>query len=189
MGSQSKPETNAAIQGGAVDILRQGETLLNAVDDDQYAQIVEPAFRASIGAHYRHCLEYFQLLLDGANDGEVDYDRRQRDVLIETDRFAALNLTRDLIGRIEDLDDGALDGEIKAVSKLGYSDEASRRVNSSFARELMYAISHGVHHYALISVMARLAGIGLPEHFGEAPSTVAYQREEARARPLNAVPS
>lgn len=191
MGPQPNHEENAGFRAAAVELLRQGEALLNAVNDDQYAQMIEPAFRASVGAHYRHSLEHFQLLLDGVEQGKVDYDSRRRDSMIETDRFAALNLTRELIGRIEILEIASMDAGMTAVCKVGYSDESPRRAKSSFARELMYAVAHGVHHYALIGVMARLAGVVLPEHFGVAPSTVAYQRENERAEttvdPLNAV--
>ena len=46
---------------------------------------------------------------------------------------------------------------------------------STYGRELVYAIAHAIHHYALISVMARLLEVVLPAHFGVAPSTVAHQ--------------
>ena len=50
---------------------------------------------------------------------------------------------------------------------------------STFGRELVYAIAHAIHHYALISVMARLLDVRLPPHFGIAPSTVAHEARMA----------
>ena len=51
---------------------------------------------------------------------------------------------------------------------------------SSLGRELVYAIAHAIHHYALISIMARLMEARLPENFGVAPSTVTHQTKVGR---------
>ena len=50
---------------------------------------------------------------------------------------------------------------------------------STFGRELVYAIAHAIHHYALISIMAGLMGAKLPKHFGVAPSTVAHNAKQS----------
>jgi hypothetical protein len=55
-------------------------------------------------------------------------------------------------------------------------------VHSSFEREVMFSISHAIHHYALIAMICRSLGALLPEGFGIAPSTVHYRKESALSR-------
>jgi uncharacterized damage-inducible protein DinB len=44
-------------------------------------------------------------------------------------------------------------------------------VRSTLARELLFVISHTIHHQALIAVLLSAAGRTVPEAFGLAPST------------------
>ena len=75
---------------GVAEVLRQGEMLLRALDDAAYTTRVPGAFNASVGGHYRHCLDHFQSLLDALDADEVNYDHRKRDPRIETDREFAV---------------------------------------------------------------------------------------------------
>src|SRR5712691_6140899 len=86
-----------------IETLQQGETLLTEISDETYTQKVPIAFNASIGGHYRHCLDHFRSLLDSAMDGDLNYDHRERGTLIEKDRYAALNATRELRERYQRL--------------------------------------------------------------------------------------
>ena len=52
---------------------------------------------------------------------------------------------------------------------------------STFGRELMYAVAHAIHHYALIAVMCGLLGVRVPFGFGIAPSTLQHQAEQEKA--------
>src|SRR5512134_3182756 len=79
-----------------IEVLNQGEALLSELDDESYVRKLPTAFNASIGGHYRHCLDHFRSLLDAAQGGNLNYDHRERGALLETDRFAALNATRAL---------------------------------------------------------------------------------------------
>ena len=65
---------------------------------------------------------------------------------------------------------------MKARCEVSYAHGDSPVTGSTFGREMVYAIAHAIHHYALISIMARLMEVSLPEHFGVAPSTVAQQK-------------
>src|SRR5947209_3167835 len=87
-----------------IEALIQGEQLLQEVDDQTYTRKAPVAFNASIGGHYRHCLDHFRSLLEAALNGDLNYDHRDRGTLIETDRFAALNATRELREAFERLD-------------------------------------------------------------------------------------
>ena len=77
------------------EVLRQGESLLRALDNEKYNRKLRPAFNSAVGGHYRHCLDHFQSLLDGLDADEVNYDHRKRDPRIENDRKFALSETQD----------------------------------------------------------------------------------------------
>src|SRR5258708_3268567 len=95
MNANSSSENRELLQS-AIETLQQGERLLAEITDETYTSKVAVAFNASIGGHYRHCLDHFQSLLDAAKSGDLNYDHRERGTLIENDRFAALNVTRAL---------------------------------------------------------------------------------------------
>lgn len=165
------------ILAAAVQILSQGEGLLRAINVNRYIQRVPLAFNGSIGGHYRHCLDHFTSLLRALDCDEVDYDRRERDPRIETEPAFALNLTRQMRENSERLTPEDLARPVRTRCEVSYVHGNSPLTVSTYGRELVYAIAHAIHHYALISVMARLLEIDLPAHFGVAPSTLAHQRE------------
>ena len=164
-----------------IETLRQGETLLSELDNATYTLKVPVAFNASIGGHYRHCLDHFRTLLDAAAVGDLNYDHRERGTLIESDRFAALNATRDLREGFERLDPACVTRPLAVTCKTSYSTTGSQISPSTVGREIMYSVAHAVHHYALIGVMGGILGVGMPAGFGVAPSTLKHQAEAAKA--------
>jgi len=170
-----RSEDARRIRDAAVAVLAQGEDLLRALSAKSYIRRVPLVFNACIGGHFRHCLDHFTSLLHGLDTGEVDYDHREREARIESQPDFALTLTRQMRTRIEQLPLGALDTPVKARCEVSYAHGDSPVTGSTFGREIVYAIAHAIHHYALISIMARLMDAKLPEHFGVAPSTVAHQ--------------
>ena len=169
--SQSDSER---ILAAAADILRQGELLLASLPPGAFVQKVPVAFNASIGGHYRHSLDHFTSLLGGLDSALVDYDHRQRDSRLETQPDFALALTRRIRAGIECLEPSALWTPMIACCEVSYEQGNSPLSKSSLGRELVYVIAHAIHHYALISVMARILEVPLPPAFGVAPSTVAH---------------
>src|ERR1041385_6581100 len=100
----TSPSDSRVLIESVLETLQQGETLLTEISDETYTRRVPIAFNASIGGHYRHCLDHFRSLLNSALDGHLKYDHRERDTLIEKDRYAALNATRELRDGFERLD-------------------------------------------------------------------------------------
>jgi uncharacterized damage-inducible protein DinB len=158
------------------EVLKQGERLILSLDDEIFTTKIPLASNATIGAHYRHTLEHFRSLFEGLQQEEIDYDARRRDPLIETQREAALLETRALMEQSSCLDDCDLDESIMARFKVSYTGTDSTVAESTLGREVMFCISHAIHHYALIAIMARLLEVSLPSGFGVAPSTINYQR-------------
>jgi len=167
------------ILSAAVEILTQGEDLLRALTAESFTRRVPVVFNASIGGHYRHCLDHFTSLLLALDADEVDYDHRKRDPRIETQPDFALSLTVEMRRTLEQLTPDTLCTEVKARCEVSYTHGNSPVTRSTLARELVYCIAHAIHHYALISVMARLMEVKLPAHFGVAPSTVAHHKATA----------
>ena len=164
------------VLAGAIAILSQGEDLLQALGDETYTRRIPAVFNASIGGHYRHCLDHFSSFLRGVDAGFIDYDHRERDLRIEQDPDFALVITRQLLARLRELSDEDLRTSVAARCEVSYEHGDSPVTYSSFGRELVYAIAHAIHHYALISVMAKLMNAELPAHFGVAPSTVNHRK-------------
>ena len=163
-----------------LETLSQGETLLAQLSNEEYIRKVPVAFNASIGGHYRHCLDHFRTLIDAAIQGDLNYDHRERGTLIESDRFAALNATRALRDNYERLDPALLTRSLNVTCKTSYSTCGSQVSMSTVGREIMYSVAHAVHHYALIGVMAGIMGLEVPSGFGVAPSTLKHQAAEIK---------
>ena len=176
------PQTeNRELLQSVIETLRQGETLLAEISDEHFTRNIPVAFNASIGGHYRHCLDHFRTLLEAAPVGDLNYDGRERGTLIENDRFAALNATRELIAGWENLNLFFIARHLNVTCKASYSASGSQLAASTVGREIMYAVAHAVHHFALIGVMGGIMGLQLPPGFGVAPSTLKHQQETAEA--------
>ncbi|MFZ0827644.1 MAG: hypothetical protein WAO02_09505 [Verrucomicrobiia bacterium] len=180
MNTKSAGQDRELIQS-VIETLQQGETLLTEISDKNYTRKVPVAFNATIGGHYRHCLDHFRTLLASATTGDLNYDHRERGTLVENDRFAALNATRELREGYEKLDSLFIPRLLQVTCKTSFSTSGSQIALSSIGREIMYAVAHAVHHYALIGVMGEIMGLPLPAGFGVAPSTLKHQVETAQA--------
>ncbi|MGC9943045.1 MAG: DinB family protein [Verrucomicrobiota bacterium] len=173
--------TDPELVQSAVETLRQGERMLTDISDEAYVRKIDVAFSASIGGHYRHCLDHFRALLEAAPAGDLNYDQRERGTLVEKDRFAALNATRELCAGYEKLDAALLARQLKITCKSSYGTDESQVSPSTVGREVMYVVAHAVHHYALIGVISRVTGLRLAGGFGVAPSTLKYQAQATKA--------
>jgi uncharacterized damage-inducible protein DinB len=152
--------------------LRQGLALLDALDAETYA--AGDGGRASIGAHLRHCTDFYNCFLRGLESGRVDYDARCRDAAVETDRQTAARTLAGIAERLAVL--GAADfGRVLEVKADAADDAPFAWSRSSLARELQFLTSHTVHHFALIALLMRQRGLDPGDELGVAPSTLAYR--------------
>ena len=174
--SKNETESSHACLEAAIGLLRQGRELLELVSDDAYCRRLAGASNESIGGHYRHCLDHFHCLIRGLETGLIDYDNRGRDAKIESDRRAALKASDELRDVLMALPVDKVQGPIRVSSKVHYERDDSQEVPSTLAREVMYVVAHGVHHFAVIAVMARFMDLSLPSDFGVAPSTLQHQK-------------
>ena len=161
-----------------IGVLGQLADLLDSMSDEQYRTRPVGPVSSNVGGHVRHCLDHIESLLSGVESGLIDYDQRQRGTDVETNRMSA----RAAIGRLQrrlrsfPLDSEERDLSLSAIVQPG---SAPVEVTTSVGRELVFVLSHTIHHNALIAVMAKTLGVPVPEHFGYAPSTLDH-KEKAR---------
>jgi hypothetical protein len=155
-----------------MEVLRQGLVLLDLLDDEQF-QCGVPALKLSgPGPHFRHVIDFYRRLFEGLSSDAapaIDYDRRERDPRIETDRSVCRAAIDELRARLATIE--RVDGPISVRC------DQLPSAHSTLGRELQGLVSHTVHHYALIAIAARAHGIDPGDEFGVAPSTLAYWRE------------
>jgi len=161
-------------------LLRQGIDFLESLDDAVYTRRVPQAFDSTMGGHYRHCLEHFEPLVEELS-AVIDYDARKRDPKVENDRGEALRRTQELLSACLHLPVDSLEIPIRVRYKVSYDATRDPLAGSTVGREGMFAISHAIHHFALIKVMAGLIGVSLPDDFGMAPSTAAFRGGRGRS--------
>lgn len=166
------------LQDALTAVLRQGESLLHSLGDKEYTRKLPSVFGSTVGEHYRHCLDHFQSLLQGLDADEIDYDRRERNPRIEKDRNFALAETQRIKGGFASIPTPFLDCPINVRSKVSYDVDATASIGSTVGRELMYAVAHAIHHYALIGVMCGVLEVPVPTGFGVAPSTLKYHADQ-----------
>jgi len=164
-----------------VDVLRQGESLLNSLSDEDYTRKLAAVFSSTVGGHYRHCLDHFQSLLQGLDADEINYDHRERNPRIENDRKFALAETHRILRAFGSISPPFLDCPINVRSKVNYDLDAAPLIGSTIGRELMYAVAHAIHHYALIAVICGMLDAPVPAGFGVAPSTLKYHAVQPKA--------
>jgi hypothetical protein len=156
------------------EILTQLESAVEQFHAGDFIRPSQALSGATIGQHLRHTLEFFLCLEKGFDGGVINYDKREHDKLIESDKFLAIAT----IGRIREFirkqqQDKSL------MLEVGYErhTENTTTVATNYFRELTYNIEHAIHHMAIMKIGVREVApyITLAPHFGVAVSTVRYQ--------------
>lgn len=153
-----------------LDAIDQGVALLEHLKSANAGACI-----GKVGPHFRHCIDFYDCFLAGLDLQCVDYDARGRSAAVESAPEPALAALHRIRGRLDEL--GAEDREVRvredAVTGQG---EWTR---STVNRELLFLLSHTIHHYALIALLLRQGGIDVPADFGFAPSTLEHEKHQA----------
>ncbi len=150
----------------------QIESALQIISAAQYQFKNSLMGNASVGQHVRHIVELYQEMITGYKTGEINYENRQRNFLIETDKDFAIQQMQLLFAEMNKPDK-------KVLLTTGYDLENNDCITAetNFAREMIYNIEHTVHHQALIKIAFKSAfNIDLPNEFGVAASTLKYRK-------------
>lgn len=78
------------------DTFLQLRTIIHQLSDAEFIEKLELLNGSSIGQHVRHILEFYICLSDGIKTGEVDYDKRVRNLSIENNPYYAIRLLDEL---------------------------------------------------------------------------------------------
>lgn len=161
------------IQQSVQVIFQQLEDSLVQLSNEQYCKRIDTLSGATIGQHVRHVVEMFVCLQDGYVTGTVNYEKRKRDITIESSNEVAVNLMQHI--------NSSLFAENKELILEAGFDENSfelNRIPTNYFREIAYNLEHAIHHMALIKIgINRVADITLPEGYGVASSTIKYRQQ------------
>lgn len=161
--------TGKVLQQRAEHLVQALAQALSLCPDEAYGRPLPLLSGASVGRHTRHILEFFEGLLSGLSKGSVDYGLRNRNPAPESDKYLALEMLRQAVGRLPFderslwLHDCTTNGKVEPI-RTGYY------------RELQYVLEHAIHHMAIIKIGLACMGIAVDENFGMAASTLAYQK-------------
>jgi hypothetical protein len=149
---------------------------LQQLSQAEYTKPCKTLYSNTIGQHVRHIIELFQCLELGYGPGVVNYEKRKRDLLLETDKEMAAGLLKSIHANL-DRDNKEL--KLEAI----YDDHSTEPVilSTNYYREIAYNLEHTIHHMALIRVgVMEVSAVALPEDFGVASSTVKHRRQCAQ---------
>lgn len=149
--------------------------LLLKLSNTQYTHASSTLLGASIGQHVRHILEFYQSVFKGVEAKQINYDNRERNVLIETKTNFAIELIEDICNKLER--DTVEQNLILQANFCAEKDEPIS-IKTTYIRELAYCLEHSIHHQALIKV--GLLDINCLDYvddaFGLAPASLRHQK-------------
>jgi len=156
-------------------LLAQGLALLSTLSNEGFAAL--SPLGASVGGHFRHVIDFYSCFLRGLESGSIDYDLRDRDSDVESNRDSCKDAIQELLRALNMI-------SVPPDSVISVKAEASVPAlfaNSTVAREMQFLSAHTIHHFALISYVLTERGFSVPPGFGVAPSTLAHLRTESLA--------
>jgi hypothetical protein len=144
--------------------------LLNQLSDKEYSKPCFELSGSSIGEHTRHILEIFQCLNGSYDSGMVNYDKRERNVLIQTNIDFAVQLISEIKNTVNK--------ENKDLELQQFIDGTTIKIQTNYYRELLYNLEHCIHHQALIKVaILKCENVTVDANFGVARSTIEYRKQ------------
>jgi hypothetical protein len=154
--------------------LYQLKSFLKQVSQEEYTNPLPIFSDSTIGMHVRHIIEFYQCVVKGYLNGEMDYDARERSLLQESNiEYACLSIDNLLI-------DYTMMQEDKSIILLTEQNmnENKYAIHTSISRELSYVIEHTIHHLAIIKMgcMTVYQHLQFDKDFGFAYSTIKYRQ-------------
>jgi uncharacterized damage-inducible protein DinB len=149
---------------------------LSQLTEAQFSQSLPIYSGSTIGMHARHIVEFYQCLLEQYTDNQrVNYDKRSRDLLLQTNLEYFSESIESVISALDILSDEQLKHPLSIIT-----DDMQQTMSSSLDRELHYNLEHTIHHAALIKIgiLNITPERKLPASFGVAPSTIRYREQK-----------
>ena len=144
--------------------------LFNSLDNYAYTHRHAELSNATIGEHTRHIIEMYQSLLNNYELGNINYDKRERNLMIQTDVIYAISCIKTIISQINKPNK-------ELILEQGCNN-VIYTIRTNYERELLYNLEHSIHHQALIKVaLLKDSSIKVAENFGVAKSTIEYRNQ------------
>ena len=166
-----------ALAAENIKTLREGEQLLDSIDQEQFVRSTAPVFHSTIGAHFRHLLEHFVCFFEQHSSGKVLYDSRRRDQSLEESYVCCRAGLQDVIDKLGGFANSQVNQEI-----LVQDSGSTGLVSSTTARELLFLQSHCLHHFAIVGAISRAVGADPAANFGVAISTREHHDSSDQAK-------
>ncbi len=154
------------------ELLDDVKTLIQSLTDEEYNQQLSLLSGANLGQHFRHLIEFYIEIQNGFKQNEVSYDKRKRDINIETNRTYAINSIEKVQAFLNAVKENT---PIDFIADYSTQKNKDEKITSSLYRELAYVLEHTIHHLAIIKIGLISLGKEVSENLGVAPSTVRYR--------------
>ncbi len=166
-------------QAGSV-ILLQLNNVINQITQEDFRKPSVALSQASVGQHLRHTLEFFICLMQGYEQGVVNYDKRSHNKEMESHKAIALKTIAQIQNFVQAIQ---IDKSLKLEVAYQPDCENCITIESNYLRELTYNIEHAVHHMAIMKIGIREVAsyVQLPADFGIAVSTIRFRDAEIAA--------
>ena len=164
---QIKPATS--------EIIDQLMDLAEKLSQDDFTRPLPVLLASSIGMHYRHIIEFYEVMISGTGMGEINYDSRKHDPELEQSRekcLERLRAIRKAVALEPDME-LKLSGSYTRESDIGFT------LPTNLERELVYNIEHAIHHMAIIRIALQheFPDLSVSAVFGYAYSTLKHNKK------------
>ena len=156
--------------------LNEIKNVLIQLTNPQYTFQSTTLFGATIGQHVRHILEIYQSVLSGSETKLINYDNRERNLLIENDTNIAIQMIDEICSKLKEEQ-----SDMHMILEGNFCAEEGEqiKIETSFLRELAYCLEHSIHHQALIKVgLLEVKCLNfIDDTFGLAPATIRHRKQ------------
>ncbi len=150
-------------------IIHQINHLISQLGPEEYRRPLPEFEHNSLGQHFRHILEFFQCLEDGAVAGTVDYAARNRNPLYENHPDIALAAFEAFSTAL-----AAYDPTVPVQVRAEFGSDDRPSYHSTVGRELLFVYDHAIHHLAIVKIGLHCCfpHVQVEKHLGVSPSTI-----------------
>lgn len=159
------------------EICNQLFQLCDKLENKEYAHCSSLLLGGSIGKHMRHIIEFYDILKEGSEIGEVNYDTRARNIQIESELELAKERLSSILSWLEKL---SVNKNLSVYFRFNMENDDAKQVRSNLMRELAYNLEHAIHHMALmrIALDQQFPHVNIDSNFGLAYSTIRYNKDQ-----------
>lgn len=165
------------LQQSSKNVLTMLNDFLKEISNSDYNMSHALLMNSSIGQHTRHIIEFFLTITKDDGNGSMSYDKRKRDIRIETSPEFASGVLNEMITNLKNLEQ---DKKMILISQPDSNQADEVQLKTSLYRELFYCLEHAIHHMAIIRIAVEtlFPKYNLDPAFGIAPSTIKYRKSE-----------